>query len=389
MEKAGNGVVLAAAVRTAVGKRNGAYAGVHPARLLGAAQREVLATAGVDPGAVGQVIGGTVTQVGEQAYDLVRTAWLADGLPLEVPATTVDAQCGSSQQAFTLAAGLAGAGLTDIVLACGVESMTRIPIGANYGKSIGLGRPVPKAYRRHYEFLNQFQAAEKIAERYGIGRERADEFGLISQQRAAAAWASQRFAGQIVAAAIETEDGEPVQLAADEGLRDTSAEALAGLKPVLPEGIHTAGSSSQISDGASAALLMTEDRATSLGVTPLARVADTLTVGVDPVMMLLGPHAAVPRLLERNRLTLDDIALIEINEAFASVVLSFIDELKADPDRVNPNGGAIALGHPLGATGCLLIAKAAHELARCGGRYAIVTMCCGGGLGTATLLERP
>jgi acetyl-CoA C-acetyltransferase len=267
--------------------------------------------------------------------------------------------------------------------------MTRIPIGASYGKSVGLGRPVPRAYRRHYEFLNQFQAAEKIAERYGIGRERADELGLISQQRAAAAWAGQRFAGQVVTAAIEAEDGELVQLAADEGLRDTSAEALAGLRPVLPDGIHTAGSSSQISDGASAALLMTEDRAAALGIAPLARVADTLAVGVDPVMMLLGPHAAVPLLLERNGLTLDDIALIEINEAFASVVLSFIDELKADPDRVNPNGGAIALGHPLGATGCLLIAKAAHELARSGGRYAIVTMCCGGGLGTATLLERP
>jgi acetyl-CoA C-acetyltransferase len=389
MEKAGNNVVLAAAVRTAVGKRNGTYAGVHPARLLGAAQREVLTTAGLDPVAVGQVIGGTVTQVGEQAYDLARTAWLAEGLPLAVPATTVDAQCGSSQQAFTLAAGLVGAGLSDIVLACGVESMTRIPIGANYGKSVGLGRPVPKAYQRHYEFLNQFQAAEKIAERYGIGRERADELGLISQQRAAAAWAGQRFAGQVVTAAIEAEDGELVQLATDEGLRATSAEALAGLKPVLPEGIHTAGSSSQISDGASAALLMTEDRAAALGINPLARVADTLTVGVDPVMMLLGPHAAVPLLLERNGLSLEDIALIEINEAFASVVLSFIDELKADPDRVNPNGGAIALGHPLGATGCLLIAKAAHELARSGGRYAIVTMCCGGGLGTATLLERP
>jgi acetyl-CoA C-acetyltransferase len=385
MEKS---VVVAAAVRTAVGKRNGAYAGVHPARLLGAAQRAALAASGADPAAVGQVIGGTVTQVGEQAYDLARTAWLAEGLPMEVPATTVDAQCGSSQQAFTLAAGLVGAGLTDIALACGVESMTRIPIGSNFGKSLGLGRPVPRAYRRYYEFLNQFQAAEKIAERYGIGREAADDLGLQSQQRAAAAWAAGRFAGQIVTAPVETEDGEPMQLARDEGLRDTSREALARLKPVMPDGIHTAGSSSQISDGASAVALMTEERATSLNVTPLARVADSVTVGVDPVMMLLGPHAAVPLLLERAGLALNDVDFIEINEAFASVILSFIADLKADPDRVNPNGGAIALGHPLGATGAMLITKAAHELARTGGRYGVVTMCCGGGLGTATLLER-
>src|SRR3984885_2308805 len=222
MEKTANAVVLAAAVRTAVGKRNGAYAGVHPARLLGAAQRAVLAVAGVDAGAVGQVIGGTVTKVGEQDYNLDRTAWLAEGLPMEVPATTVDAQCGSSQQAFTLAAGLVGAGLTDIALACGVESMTRIPIGANYGKSVGLGRPVPKAYRGHYELLNQFQAAEKIAERYGMALESADELGLLSHARAAAPGASQLFAGQVVTAAIEAEDGELVQLAADEGLRATS-----------------------------------------------------------------------------------------------------------------------------------------------------------------------
>ena len=381
-------MVVASAVRTAVGKRDGAYVGVHPARLLGAAQREALAVAGVDPAAVGQVIGGTVTQVGEQAYDLARTAWLAEGLPVTIPATTVDAQCGSSQQAFTLAAGLVGAGLTDIALACGVESMTRIPIGANYGKSVGLGRPVPRAYRRHYEFLNQFQAADKIAERYGIDREAADELGRGSQQRAAAAWAAGRFAGQIVTAPIEAEDGEPVRLARDEGLRDTSPEALARLRPVLPDGIHTAGSSSQISDGASAAVLMTEHRAGRLGIVPLARVADSVTVGVDPVLMLLGPHAAVPMLLGRNGLALGDVDVIEINEAFASVVLSFISDLKADPGRINPNGGAIALGHPLGATGCVLIAKAAHELARTGGRYGVVTMCCGGGLGTATLLER-
>jgi acetyl-CoA C-acetyltransferase len=287
-----------------------------------------------------------------------------------------------------LAAGLVGSGITDVVLACGVESMSRIPIGSNYGKDLGLGRPVPREYRRHYEFLNQFQAAERIAERYGIDRDRADQFGCLSQQRAAAAWAKGRFDGQLVTAAGATEDGEPVSLARDEGLRETSPEQLAGLKPVIPGGIHTAGSASQISDGASAVLLMTEDRAAHLGLTPLARVVDSLLVGVDPVLMLLGPHAAVPVLLERNGLTLDDISVIEVNEAFASIVLSFADEVKADPEKINPNGGAIALGHPLGATGCVLTTKAVHELTRTGSRYGLVTMCCGGGLGTATLLER-
>ncbi len=350
-------------------------------------QRAVLGN--LDPALVGQVIGGTVTQAGEQSFNLARTAWLAEGLPEQVPATTVDAQCGSSQQAFTLAAGLVSSGITDIALACGVESMSRIPIGAAYRKELGLGRPVPKAYQRHYEFLNQFKSAERIADRYGIDRDRADEFGLLSQQRAAAAWAQGRFDGQVVTGPAETEAGEPVTVARDEGLRETSRDKLAGLKPVLPDGIHTAGSSSQISDGASAVLLMTEDRAAALGLTPLARVVDSLLVGVDPVMMLLGPHEAVPALLERNGRTLDEIGLIEINEAFASVVLSFIDELKADPDTINPNGGAIALGHPLGATGGVLITKATHEMNRSQGRYAMITMCCGGGLGTATLLERP
>ena len=377
-------VVVVRAVRTTVGRRNGGWSAVHPARLLGAAQRAVLD--GVDPAVVGQVIGGTVTEVGEQSFNVTRTAWLAEGLPQQVPATTVDAQCGSSQQAFTLAAGLIGAGITEVAIACGVESMSRIPIGANYGKD--LGRPLHKAYQRHFEFLNQFKSAERIAQRYGIGRDRADEFGYLSQQRAAAAWAQGRFDGQVVRGPVETEDGEPTSVARDEGLRETSLDKLAELKPVLPDGIHTAGTSSQISDGASAVLLMTQDRAARLGRTPLARVVDSLLVGVDPVMMLLGPHAAVPALLERNGRTLDDVGLIEINEAFASVVISFADELKADPDVINPNGGAIALGHPLGATGCGLITKAVHEMARAQSRFGVVTMCCGGGLGTATLLER-
>ncbi|MHA6758275.1 acetyl-CoA C-acyltransferase [Streptacidiphilus sp. PAMC 29251] len=381
-------IVVVSAVRTALGRRDRGLANVHPLRLLGKVQRAAVEQAGIDPALVGQVIGGVVAQVGEQSFNATRTAWLAEGLPQEVAASTVDAQCGSSQQALTLAVALVGSGITDVALACGVESMSRIPIGSNFRKDFNLGRPVPKAYQTHYEFLNQFQAAERIAEKYGITRERADELGVTSQQRAARAWAEGRFDSQVVDLSVETEDGQTVTLTRDEGLRVTTLDKLATLKPAVPGGIHTAGTASQISDGASAVLVMTERRALELGLTPLARVVDTLTVGVDPVMMLLGPHAAAPKLLERNRLTMADLDLIEINEAFASIVLSFQDETGADPDRINPNGGAIALGHPLGATGGVLVAKAVHELRRTGHRYALTTMCCGGGLGTATLLER-
>ncbi|MFI6093635.1 thiolase family protein [Streptomyces sp. NPDC051218] len=381
-------VVVVSAVRTAIGRRGRGLADVHPTRLLGSVQRAALAEAGLDPHLVGQVVGGVVAQVGEQAFNAARTAWLAEGLPQGVAATTVDAQCGSSQQALTLATGLVASGITDVALACGVESMSRIPIGSNFRKDFDLGRPVPKAYQQHYEFLNQYQAAERIAEHYGITRRRADELGVTSQERAAHAWAEGRFDSQIVKLEVETEDGRAVAFSRDEGLRATTLEGLAGLKPAVDGGIHTAGTASQISDGASAVLLTTERRARELGLTPLARVVDSLLIGVDPVMMLLGPHTAAPKLLERNNLTIDDVDLIEINEAFASVVLSFQDETKADPAKINPNGGAIAHGHPLGATGCVLTTKAVHELRRTGDRYGLVTMCCGGGVGTATLLER-
>lgn len=381
-------VVVVSAVRTPLGRRGRGLSEVHPTRLLGHVQRAAVAEAGIDPSLVGQVVGGVVAQVGEQAFNAARTAWLAEGLPQEVPATTVDAQCGSSQQALTLATGLVASGITDVALACGVESMSRIPIGSNFRKDFDLGRPVPKAYRRHYEFLNQYQAAERIAQRYGITRERADELGVVSQERAARSWAEGRFDSQIVDLEAETEDGQTVTLTRDEGLRETTLEGLAGLKPAIDGGIHTAGTASQISDGASAVLLTTERLAQELGLTPLARVVDSILVGVDPVMMLLGPHAAAPKLLERNNLTVDDLDLIEINEAFASIVLSFQDETKADPAKINPNGGAIALGHPLGATGSVLTTKAVHELQRIGGRFGLVTMCCGGGVGTATLIER-
>jgi acetyl-CoA C-acetyltransferase len=376
--------VIVSAVRSPLGRRGKGLSQIHPATLLGRVQRAALEKAGVDPASVGQVIGGCVAQVGEQSFNLARTAWLSEGLPESVAATTVDAQCGSSQQALTLASALVGAGVVDLALACGVESMSRIPIGSNFRKDFDLGRPVPKDYLKRYEFLNQYQAAERIAEKWGVTREQADSLGLSSQQRAAAAWADGRFDGQIV----PITDPEGAVVSRDEGLRETSAEALAALKTVVPDGVHTAGSASQISDGASAVLVASERRAAELNLEPLARIVDTATVGVDPVMMLLGPHEVTPMLLRRNKLGIDEIDLVEINEAFASVVLSWAADTDVDMAKVNPNGGAIAMGHPLGGSGCVLTTKAVHELRRSGGRYGLVTMCCGGGLGTGTLLER-
>lgn len=376
------------AVRTPLGKRGKGLSTVHPVTLLGEAQKAVVEAAGIDPAEIDQVVGGCVAQVGEQAFNLTRTAWLAAGLPRGVGASTVDAQCGSSQQALTFATALVGAGLADAVVACGVESMSRIPIGSNFRKDFELGRPVTKPYLQRYEFLDQYQAAERIASQWGITRERADELGAASQQRAALAWSEGRFDAQVVpVTAPDPESGEDAVVSRDEGLRETTTEGLAGLKIVVEGGVHSAGTASQVSDGASAVLVVSERKAASLGLTPRARIVDSMTVGVDPVTMLTGPHEVTPRILERNELTMDDIDLVEINEAFASIVLSWADEVGADMERVNPNGGAIALGHPLGATGCVLVTKAVHELARSGSSRALVTMCCGGGLGTGTLLE--
>jgi acetyl-CoA C-acetyltransferase len=376
-------VLVVDAVRTPLGRRDGALSSVHPARLLAGVLSELLRRTGVDGGQVQQVITGCVSQVGEQSFNIGRTAWLSAGLPEQVGASTVDAQCGSSQQAFTLAAGLVRSGLADVVVACGVESMSRIPIGSNFKKELGFGRPVPPEYLERYRFLNQYQAAEAIASKWQVTRDRADEFGLLSQQRARTAWAEGRFGEQIVPVEAET-----ATVARDEGLRETSLEALSGLQPVVPGGIHTAGTASQISDGAAAVLVASEGWVSEHRLVPKACVVDSMLIGVDPVTMLTGPHEVTPELLRRNQLAMSDIDLVEINEAFASIVLSWADVVDADLARVNPNGGAIALGHPLGATGAVLITKAVHELERTGGRYALVTMCCGGGLGTGTLLER-
>ena len=388
-------VVVIDAVRTPVGRRNGGLAGVHPAELLGNALSSLFERTGFDPGEVGQVVAGCVSQVGEQSFNIGRTAWLAAGFPMTTPATTVDTQCGSSQQAANLAASLVSAGVVDAAVACGVESMTRIPIGSNSSKKLGLGVPIPKSYFGRYEFTSQFEGAERIAEKWGVTRADTDAFGFRSQQLAAQAWQEGRFDTQITSVEAPVLDGEgnPTgdtrQVIKDEGLRETTLEGLASLKPVArPDGVHTAGTSSQISDGAAAVLLTTPEKAAQLGLTPKARVIAQCLVGVDPVLMLTGPIDATNLLLERTGLGIDDIDLFEINEAFASVVLAWEREVKADPDRVNPNGGAIALGHPLGGTGVVLITKALHELERRGGTRALISMCCGGGLGTGTVLER-
>jgi acetyl-CoA C-acetyltransferase len=388
-------VVVVDAVRTPVGKRNGGLAGVHPADLLGDALTALFERTGADPAEVGQTVGGCVSQVGEQSFNIARTAWLAAGFPMNTAATTVDTQCGSSQQAANLAASLVSSGVVDMAVACGVESMTRIPIGSNSSKKLGFGVPIPKSYFGRYELTSQFEGAERIAEKWGITREDTDAFGLRSQQLAAKAWSEGRFDTQITAVdgpvldAEGNQTGETRRVTKDEGLRDTTLEALSALKPVArPDGVHTAGTSSQISDGAAALLLTTPEKASKLGLTPKARVVAQCLVGVDPVLMLTGPIDATNLLLERTGLGIDDIDLFEINEAFASVVLAWEREVKADPDRVNLNGGAIALGHPLGGTGVVLLTKALHELERSGGTRALVSMCCGGGLGTGTLLER-
>ena len=390
-------VVIVEAVRSAIGKKNGSLAKTHPADVLGPVQMAVLERADVDPGAVDQVVGGCINKVGRQAMNITRTAWLSHGGPEEVPCTTVDSQCGSSQYAVNLAAGLIGSGQADVVMACGVENLSLIPIGsdASAGAAAGLGKPVSRTYFKRYEWASQFEGAERIATKYGITREDTDAFGLESQIRAARAIAEGRFETQILPLDVEVigeggeRTGEVVTVSRDEVPRETSLARLAELKPVArPDGVHTAGTSSQIADGAAAVLLMSAERAEALGVRPIARVTGATLVGCDPVLMLEGPIPATEKLMKADGIGIGDIDVFEINEAFASVVLAWAKALGPDMARVNPNGGAIALGHPLGATGCFLVTKAVHELARTDGARALVTMCCGGGLGTGTLIER-
>jgi acetyl-CoA C-acetyltransferase len=384
-------VYIVEAARSPLGKRGGGLSTLHPSDLLGAVLRGTVERAGISALEVGQLIGGCVSQVGEQSFNVARTAWLAAGLPLEIAATTVDSQCGSSQQASTLGTGLVGSGLEEVVMTCGVECMSRIPLGANFSSH---GSPVAKSYLDQYAFKSQFQGAEMIAEEYGISRDDTDRFGLRSQELAAKAWDAGYFEREVIPVQAPTldEEGQPTDqlatVARDEGLRASTLEKLATLKPVMEGGVHTAGSSSQITDGASAVMLASEDACERLGLRPRARIVYTTIVGVDPVTMLKGPIPATEKLMAKSGLEISDIDVFEVNEAFASVVLAWQKAVGASPEKVNPNGGAIALGHPTGCTGDRLITTALHELERSGGRYGLIAMCCGGGLGTGTLIER-
>ncbi len=383
-------VYVIEACRTPIGRRGGALAGMHPADLLGHIQQAALDRSGTDPGQIDQVVGGCVSQVGEQSFNIVRTAWLARGLPMQVPSTTVDSQCGSSQQATTLAAGLVGSGLEDVVLACGVEMMTRVPLGSNMQG----GSPIPRSYGERYAFNSQFGGAQLIAQEFGIAREDTDRFGLRSQTLANRAWEEGRYAREVVPvdAPVLGADGKPTgqtqRVERDGGLRKTSLEALAKLEPAPGNNLHTAGTSSQVSDGAAAVILASEEGVRRLGVRPRARIVASTLVGVDPVTMLKGPIPATEKVLARSGLSIEDMDVYEVNEAFASIVLAWIKACRPIEERVNPNGGAIALGHPTGCTGARLITTALHELERSEARYGLVAMCCGGGLGTGTILER-
>ncbi|GEM29854.1 putative acetyl-CoA acetyltransferase FadA [Nocardia neocaledoniensis NBRC 108232] len=382
--------VIVEAVRTPIGKRRGQLSGLHAAELLGLAQRGLLDRAGIDPADVEQVIGGCVTQAGEQSNNVTRVAWLHAGLPWQTGATTIDAQCGSAQQANHLIAGLIATGAIDVGMACGVEAMSRVPLGANVGTEAGPRRPASWSI----DLPDQFGAAERIARRRGITRSDIDEFGLRSQQLAAQAWAEGRFDREVLpvsAPVLDSEGnatGEKLEVTRDQGLRATTLEGLAALKPVVADGIHTAGTSSQISDGSAAVLLMDETVARDKGLRPRARIRTQVLVGAEPEFHLDGPVQACTRLLERSGMKISDIDLFEINEAFASVALSWAAVHQPDMDRVNVNGGAIAIGHPVGSTGSRLITTALHELERTGKGMAMVLMCAGGALATGTIIER-
>jgi len=346
---------------------------------------ELIARDGIPAEAIEDVLTGCVQQYGEQSYNIRRNAWLQAGLPIETPATTIDRQCGSAQQAVTFAAALIATGVHDVAIGGGVEHMGRIPLAANKQIAEQLGSPYPPALLERHPVVNQGVSAELIAERWEISRAECDEIALRSQRRAARATEEGRFEREVMPFRVNGS-----VYTTDQGIRaDTSLEALAELRPAVKEGgLVTAGNSSQVSDGAAAVLLATREKADELGVRPRARILDHTTVGVDPVLMLTGPIPATRKILERNGMTLDDVDLIEVNEAFASVIAAWERELEPDLDKVNVNGGAIALGHPLGSTGARLIATLLHELERSDGEIGLVTMCCGGGLGTATLIER-
>ncbi|MCC5577798.1 steroid 3-ketoacyl-CoA thiolase [Microtetraspora sp. AC03309] len=381
--------VIVEAVRTPIGKRNGWLAGLKPQAVLGATLKGLVTRSGIDPSIVGQVFAGCVTQAGEQGGHVGRYAWLYAGLPYQTGVTTIDAQCGSSQQAVHIVAAMIHAGVIDVGIACGVEVMSRQPLMSN----VQPARPKPDDWS--LDMPDQFSAAERIAQRRGITRDRLDAFGARSQHLAAKAWADNRFEREIlpVVAPVLGEDGQPTgesrTVIKDQGLRETTVDKLAGLRPVLGEnGMHTAGTSSQISDGAAAVLLMSEEAATQHGLRPRARILAQALVGSEPYYHLDGPVDATAKVFAQTGMSASDVDLFEVNEAFASVVLSWASVHEPDMARVNVNGGAIALGHPVGATGSRLITTALHELERSDSSTALISMCAGGALATATIIER-
>jgi acetyl-CoA acyltransferase len=388
----GREVVIVEAARTPIGRghpEKGYYKDTHPNELLGKAFSEVIARSGIPAEAVEDVITGCVQQMGEQGFNVGRNAWLQAGLPMTTPATTVDRQCGSAQQAVNFGAALVGSGVHDVVIGGGVEHMGHIPMGVMFNFVDQLGSPWPQELMARYNLVPQGISAEMIADQWEVARSELDELGLRSHQNAAKATEEGRFEREMIPMDVKT-NGSVETIVTDQGIRpDTSLEKLSTLKPAFKEdGKVTAGNSSQISDGAAAVLLMTREKADEYGLKPRARIMDQTTVGVDPVIMLTGPIPATRKLLERNSMKMDDIDLVEINEAFASVVAAWRRELEPDMDRVNVNGGAIALGHPLGSTGARLITTLLHELERSDKEIGLVTMCCGGGLGTGTLIQR-
>jgi acetyl-CoA acyltransferase len=386
--------VIVDAVRTAGGRRNGKLRGWHAVDLAAEPLKALVARNDLDPALVDDVIMGCVMQVGEQAINVGRNATLAAGFPESVPATTIDRQCGSSQQALHFAAQGVMAGAYDVVIAGGIEHMTHTPMGSSVVRDLGypFGPEMMARYAERGGLVSQGISAEMIADQWGISREQLDEYSARSQKAAATAAAEGRFENEIVPLAIKDDEGKPTDemLTIDEGIRpDTTVEVLANLKPAFkPDGKVTAGNSSQITDGASAVLIMSEEKAAALGLTPRARFHAFALAGVDPVTMLTGPIPATRAILEKAKMSIEDIDLVEINEAFASVILAWEKEIHADMARVNVNGGAIALGHPLGASGAKLMGTLLNELERTGGRFGLETMCEGGGMANATIIER-
>jgi acetyl-CoA acyltransferase len=384
----GREVVIVEAARTPIGRgheEKGYYKDTHPSNLLAKSYSAVIERAGIDASEVEDVVAGCVQQFGEQGLNIARNAWLEAGLPIETPATTVDRQCGSAQQAVNFAAALIASGVHDAAIGGGVEHMGHISFADSFSVMQEHGMAYSPELMEHYNLVPQGISAEMIADKWEIPRSELDEIGLRSHQNAAKATEEGRFEREIIPFSVNGDT-----YVTDQGIRpDTSLEKLSALKPAFKEdGKITAGNSSQISDGAAAVLLMAREKAEALGLEPRARVVDQTTVGVDPVIMLTGPIPATQKLLQRNGMQIGDIDLIEINEAFASVVAAWRRELEPDMDRVNVNGGAIALGHPLGSTGARLITTLLHELERSDKEIGLVTMCCGGGLGTGTLIQR-